>query len=104
METQSVHLLYIGCDMAMAAAMLRVVTHYPGWELMVADTVTAAIDACTEHHFDLVLMGAGLHENMEQQVTTELGARYPWLPVIQHYGGGSGLLYSTVQFIMGQRE
>jgi len=41
--------------------------------------------------FDVVLLGAGLTEVESAQIRTSATA-----PVVQHYGGGSGLIYAEI--------
>jgi hypothetical protein len=46
--------------------------------------------------FHLVLIGAGLTEAEAQQIRS-----FFTVPVVQHYGGGSGLLYAEISQALG---
>jgi hypothetical protein len=47
--------------------------------------------------YDLVLIGAGLAPETEQQLEVELKRQRPEVPVVYHFGGGSGLLYTEIR-------
>lgn len=47
--------------------------------------------------FDIVLIGAGLAPEAEQLLVAELYKSKPEIPVIYHYGGGSGLLFTEIK-------
>jgi hypothetical protein len=59
---------------------------------------TLASDACV----DVLLVGAGLSPEEEAQLHAAAGAQTPKVPVVSHYGGGSGLLFAEVWGVLGR--
>ncbi|MNR23376.1 hypothetical protein D3C85_1403930 [compost metagenome] len=57
----------------------------------------AAVTNFASRPFDLVLIGAGLAPETEKQLETALKKLNPIVPVIYHFGGGSGLLYTEIK-------
>jgi len=47
--------------------------------------------------YDLVLLGGGISESEEQVLRAFFSEHKPKVPVVQHYGGGSGLLYNEIK-------
>jgi hypothetical protein len=70
---------------------LRLINNKPGWSGNAAFTANEAVEKGNTIVFDIVLLGAGLNENEAGQIK----AHYT-VPVVQHYGGGSGLLYAEI--------
>ena len=46
--------------------------------------------------FSLVLLGSGIQEESESNLCTFFNKQYPNIVIVQHYGGGSGLLKSEI--------
>lgn len=70
---------------------LRLLNNQPGWTGTGAFTVDEALTLSQTINFDVVLLGAGLSEDESAQIKAHFT-----VPVIQHYGGGSGLLYAEI--------
>lgn len=47
--------------------------------------------------YDMVLLGGGISESGEEVLRAFFAEHKPQVPVIQHYGGGSGLLYNEIR-------
>jgi len=47
--------------------------------------------------FDLVLLGGGVPKEEETEIRNRFYADRPEIPVIQHFGGGSGLLFNEIE-------
>ncbi|WP_090991929.1 hypothetical protein [Pedobacter insulae] len=68
------------------------------WEATIAFTNDEALRELNSTNFKLVLLGAGIEK--ETQLIETLSQLYPALPVVTHYGGGSGLLYAEIYQVL----
>jgi len=64
----------------------------PGWQATCASTLTEVTKLAKEQKFDMVLIGAGINDDD----TLQINQTFQEIPVVLHYGGGSGLLYAEV--------
>jgi len=55
------------------------------------------IQQIAHHPYDLLLLGGGIPQSSENSIRKTVGSRFPDLSIIQHFGGGSGLLSSEIQ-------
>ncbi|TDG36317.1 hypothetical protein EZJ43_07255 [Pedobacter changchengzhani] len=88
--------LYIGRDAKITKIMRRLLNARPEWNGFSVCTDDEAISICHEQVVDLVLLGNGIDQDCEDGLKLELRAIKPSLKIIQHYGGGSGLLYGEI--------
>lgn len=51
--------------------------------------------------FDLILIGAGL-KTEEEELITNINRSIKKIPVVRHYGGGSGLLFTEIFQALGK--
>ncbi|RZK43580.1 MAG: hypothetical protein EOO90_03205 [Pedobacter sp.] len=89
-----VEILIVGTNVPIMNTIQRLINQNETWRATIAETNEQAIDSCAENNFGLVLLCAGI-EN-ERELKIELERQHPHLPVIIHYGGGSGLLYTEI--------
>ncbi|MCJ8211002.1 hypothetical protein MUY27_14885 [Mucilaginibacter sp. RS28] len=80
------------------ATILRLLAGNEQWEPVGAADLTQATDLLSERHFDIVLLGSG----MDEQDNEVLKKQVPHVPVIEHYGGGSGLLFGEIYQALGR--
>jgi hypothetical protein len=88
---EKIEILVIGKNPEIMKIILRLVNSKPEWNGSTAFSVAEAIEKGNSTHFNVVLLGAGLDE----QEVTDVREHFT-VPVIQHYGGGSGLLYAEI--------
>ncbi|WP_175634625.1 hypothetical protein [Pedobacter ghigonis] len=89
-------ILYIGRDAEITVVMDRLLNARPEWKGICVCTDEEATAICEEQTVDLVLLGNGINPECEKALRTKLTALQPGLKIIQHYGGGSGLLYGEI--------
>ncbi len=94
-------ILVIGTNAEIRKTILRLLNNKEGWCGTGACSVEEAMSIFTTKAFNLVLLGAGLSEDEEQQLRTRLSSLNPAIIFAQHYGGGSGLLYAEVLQALG---
>jgi len=89
-------ILYIGRDAQITATVGRLLNAREDWTGLTACSDEEALAICSEQVIDLVLLGNGILDAEEQELRKRLIKIHPSLKIIQHYGGGSGLLYGEI--------
>ena len=89
-------ILVIGRNEQILATVERLINNNPQWKATTCLTDEGAISACNNHRFDLVLLGGGIDDNSNNYLREQLDAIQPGIKIIQHYGGGSGLLATEI--------
>lgn len=89
-------ILYIGRDAEITTVMQRLLNARPEWNGLTVCSDEEAVSICEKQHLDLVLLGNGINPECERALREKLIAIRPGLKIIQHYGGGSGLLYGEI--------
>ena len=84
-------ILVVGKHEKIMKTILRLINGKPAWNGTAAFSAEEGVKLGLTTDFDIVLLGAGLSE----EESNLLKAHFK-VPVIQHYGGGSGLLYAEV--------
>ncbi|QDW25791.1 hypothetical protein [Pedobacter sp. KBS0701] len=90
------NILYIGRDTEITTVMNRLLNARPEWKGICVCTDEEAIKICQTNKIDLVLLGNGIDATCEKALRAKLTGLKPALKIIQHYGGGSGLLYGEI--------
>jgi len=88
---QNIEILIVGKHPDIMKTILRLLNNKSGWSGTAAFTTDEAIEKGSTIVFDVVLLGAGLTNIESEQIQA-----YYQVPVVQHYGGGSGLLYAEI--------
>ncbi|MBC6111482.1 hypothetical protein ACFOG5_23100 [Pedobacter fastidiosus] len=94
-------ILYIGRDTEITIVMNRLLNARPEWKGICVCTDEEGISICKEQEIDLILLGNGINQEEETQLRNKLLALRPKVKIIQHYGGGSGLLYGEIMTALG---
>jgi hypothetical protein len=89
-------ILYIGNHTQILETVLRLINAQEGWIGLGAADEAQAMVVFEENDIDLVLLGCGLDPEIEENLAALFEEKKPGIPVVQHYGGGSGLLYSEI--------
>ena len=89
---KAINILAVGTHPQIMATILRLLNNKPSWHATGASTLTEVLTLGKEQKFDVVLIGAGINEND----TLKIKKTYQDIPVVLHYGGGSGLLYAEI--------
>ncbi|QNN40313.1 response regulator [Pedobacter roseus] len=96
------NILYIGRDTEITVVMNRLLNARPEWKGICVCTDDEAIEICQNQEIDLVLLGNGIDAACEEVLRAKLTGLKPDLKIIQHYGGGSGLLYGEIMTALSQ--
>lgn len=101
MKTQ---ILVIGRHEEILQTVLRLVNKNMEWEAQGTLSDDEAIQLFDRFHFDIVLLSNGISENCEDSLCSYFRDKKPAIIIIQHYGGGSGLLSNEILQALHQRN
>ncbi|WP_316736554.1 hypothetical protein [Pedobacter aquatilis] len=94
-------ILYIGRETEITTVMNRLLNARLEWKGLCVCTDEEAISIFEAQEVDLVLLGNGINADCEKALRERLNALKPEVKIIQHYGGGSGLLYGEIMTALG---
>lgn len=89
-------ILYIGRNQEITDTMNRLLNARKGWKGITTCLDEEALVMVKDTDIDLVLLGNGISAAAEEKLKAGLIHIRPALKIIQHYGGGSGLLYGEI--------
>jgi len=89
-------ILVIGTHPGILATILRLLNNRAGWCATGVASATEAITIFNTKAFNIVLLGAGIDDPEAQALRAALAEMKPGIPCINHYGGGSGLLFAEI--------
>lgn len=99
MKTQ---ILAIGRHAEILQTVVRLINNNPEWNATGACTDDEAILAFSALPYKLVLLGGGIEQESEDRLCTVFKALNPEVIIVQHYGGGSGLLTAEIYQALGK--
>ena len=97
----NISILAIGKNPDILDTVVRLIATHHGWHGKGSESVPDALAILNQNPISLVLLTNGLTEAEEQEISAYCTAALPPIPVLQHYGGGSGLLESEIKFELG---
>jgi translation initiation factor IF-3 len=80
----------------------RLINNNEMWNSTGAINMQQAREVAETKDFDLILIGSGLSAAEEQELELILAA-HKNIPVVKHYGGGSGLLFGEILHALSGR-
>lgn len=96
-----IQILVIGRHPEILPTVVRLVNNNPDWNATGCVTDEEAIDAFNKQRFALVLLGGGIEDESEDRLCAYFKAHNPDIKIVQHYGGGSGLLSAEIYEALG---
>lgn len=75
---------------------VRLVNNNPGWHALGTVTDDEAITTFDAQPFKLVLLGSGIEKESDEKLRSYFTSKQPGIAIVQHYGGGSGLLAAEI--------
>ncbi|KAA0125960.1 hypothetical protein FY557_19875 [Chryseobacterium sp. SN22] len=88
--------LVIGKNQEILETLKRIIENNEGWKAEIRSDETVCPDYIKENEVDIVLLSSGLDEKYENEIKVFCSALGKDVKVIDHYGGGSGLLKNEV--------
>ena len=89
---RKIEILVIGRHPQIMETVLRLINQNESWNAAGVLTDEDAVEKFHQHIFQLVLLGGGIEEASERKLRSLFTFQDPGIIIIQHYGGGSGLL------------
>lgn len=89
-----IEILIVGNNKPIMATIERLINKESNWRATIAFSEDEALVCYGKENFKVVLLCAGLENELE--LKEKLLWLKPTIPVIKHYGGGSGLLFAEI--------
>ena len=89
-------ILYIGRHSEIMEIVVRLINANENWEGIGAKTDEEAMRIFQKENIDIILLGSGIDEESEAMLDAFFRKVNSKIKIIQHYGGGSGLLKSEI--------
>lgn len=99
--SQKINILYIGKHVEIMQTVVRLINNNENWAGTGTTDYTEARELFAGNAFDVVLLGCGIDEEDELLLRAFFTQHNPAAKVVQHYGGGSGLLYNEIAIVLG---
>lgn len=96
-----VQILVIGRNPEILQTVVRLVNNNPEWNATGCLTDAEAINSFKSQEFTLVLLGGGIEDQSEEVLCNYFRSAKPDIKIVQHYGGGSGLLSAEIFAALG---
>lgn len=93
---QSIDILVIGTNEPILQTIARLINQKEEWQAKLAYSTSEALNMCLSDSIRLVLIGAGIEDRDASSFKLRIAQLRPQLPIIEHYGGGSGLLFAEI--------
>ncbi len=93
----SVSILFIGKTPEIVETVVRLINSVEEWKAIGCLSKEIAMEEFLTNQYDLVMFGSGLRPEIEHELSHFFKAHKPNVPVVQHYGGGSGLLFGEIK-------
>jgi hypothetical protein len=97
-------ILVIGRNPEIVQTVVRLINNNPAWNATHALTDEEAIQHFDTQTFNLVLFGGGIEPESDQYLRKAFTSRSPEITIIQHYGGGSGLLATEINMALAEQS
>ncbi|WP_326984479.1 hypothetical protein VUJ46_08085 [Chryseobacterium sp. MYb264] len=93
---KTLNFLVIGKNQEIVETLKRIIENNDGWKAEIKSDETVCYDYIKDNQVDIVLLSSGLNEEFENNMKTFCENLEKDVKVIDHYGGGSGLLKNEV--------
>ena len=94
---KKVQILVIGRHPEILQTVLRLINKNEAWEGIGTGDDIEAIEFFQRQDFDIVLIGGGVERESEAHFRAIFTQHKPTIKIVQHFGGGSGLLLGEIQ-------
>lgn len=93
---KTLHFLVIGKNQEILEVLKRIIENNEGWTAEIQSDENFCYGYIEENEVDIVLLSSGLEDEFEKNIKVFCGNLDKNVKVIDHYGGGSGLLKNEV--------
>lgn len=99
----SLKILVVGKSIEILNVLKKSIEKKNDWKAIVSTNYFEAEKLLKNHFFDLLLLSSGIEDEEENEIRNTASNCQPELKILQHYGGGSSLLYSEIEFILTKK-
>ena len=92
-----IKVLVVGRHPEIMQTVLNLINKTDDWVAEGAPSDETAIELYQQRRFDVVLIGGGVEEESEAKLRAIFTFQNPLIRIVQHYGGGSGLLFAEIK-------
>ncbi len=96
-------ILVVGRNKEIIPVLERLIGQHEDWQCTVAYEDEEAILQFQQMQYDIVLLSSGIEPESEQKLCSIFRFQQPEIIIIQHYGGGSGLLENEIRYALDAR-
>ena len=96
-----IKILAIGRHPEILQTVVRLVNNNPDWACTGVMTDEEALAAFAAGHYRLVMLCNGITPESEEKLCAAFREHNPDIIIVQHYGGGSGLLTGEIRQALG---
>ena len=93
---ETINILYIGRHPEILETVIRLINANENWNGVGVMNDEEAKEIFLKKDFSIVLLGSGIQEESETELCTFFKNINTNISIVQHYGGGSGLLKSEI--------
>ena len=93
---KKVEILVVCTNAEILAVILRLINANEEWNATGAGSYTATKDALQSGTYSILLLGAGLAGSEESDLREFVKTDFSELKLVDHFGGGSGLLFAEI--------
>jgi len=97
---EKIEILVVGRNPEIVQTVVRLINNNPAWNATPALTDENAIFLFQNQIFSLVLLGGGIEAESDTLLRQAFTSHNPNITIIQHYGGGSGLLATEINMAL----
>lgn len=101
---KEIKFLILGKNQAILDILIRLVNADDDWNAIGFSDEELAKDYFQKNTLDFVLLSSGIDEGSEIKIRNFFITQQPEIEIIQHYGGGSGLLRCEILEILEKRR
>jgi len=83
---------------------IRLINNNEKWNATGTADIEKAIELFHQHKFDLVLLGSGINDEDENKLRKIFTLQNSDIKIIQHFGGGSGLLSNEIEAALSDNQ
>lgn len=93
---ETINILYIGRNAEILDIVIRLINSNDNWNGVGMLCDEKAKQVFMQTNFSIVLLGPGIEQERESELRSYFTKVNPTIKIVQHYGGGSGLLQSEI--------
>lgn len=101
---KQVKILVYGKHPEILDTVLRLINNNEAWSGEGYTEEEVIIEQFWQRSYDILLLGGGIDETSEKKVRALFQQARPESAIVQHFGGGSGLLKSEIEGVLAARE